>query len=142
MFFRPILFHDPWPHFKQNILLLQYLMEFNSTPGDLMELSPLFSDDSRVAEAASIAQKLRKLTTFLSHGINTLFSSFLLHLTFFSYPCYCVCVQILFVPDTCPTNFIYLWSRMCLIFLIKRQWGRPPRYILYKEKIFTKEETR
>ncbi|ONM32511.1 Exocyst complex component SEC10 [Zea mays] len=34
-------------------------MEFNSTPGDLMELSPLFSDDSRVAEAASIAQKLR-----------------------------------------------------------------------------------
>lgn len=27
-----------------------------------MELSPLFSDDSRVAEAASIAQKLRKLT--------------------------------------------------------------------------------
>jgi len=39
---------------------LQYLMEFNSSPGDLMELSPLFSDDSRVAEAASIAQKLRK----------------------------------------------------------------------------------
>ncbi|CAA0812050.1 Exocyst complex component SEC10 [Striga hermonthica] len=38
---------------------LQYLMEFNSSPGDLMELSPLFSDDSRVAEAASIAQKLR-----------------------------------------------------------------------------------
>ncbi|RRT44590.1 hypothetical protein B296_00055663, partial [Ensete ventricosum] len=41
---------------------LQYLMEFNSSPGDLMELSPLFSDDSRVAEAASIAQKLRKLS--------------------------------------------------------------------------------
>lgn len=39
---------------------MQYLMEFNSSPGDLMELSPLFSDDSRVAEAASIAQKLRK----------------------------------------------------------------------------------
>ncbi|KAL6007596.1 Exocyst complex component 5 [Asimina triloba] len=38
---------------------LRYLMEFNSSPGDLMELSPLFSDDSRVAEAASIAQKLR-----------------------------------------------------------------------------------
>jgi hypothetical protein len=36
-------------------------MEFNSSPGDLMELSPLFSDDSRVAEAASIAQKLRKM---------------------------------------------------------------------------------
>lgn len=26
-----------------------------------MELSPLFSDDSRVAEAASIAQKLSKI---------------------------------------------------------------------------------
>lgn len=39
--------------------MVQYLMEFNSSPGDLMELSPLFSDDSRVAEAASIAQKLR-----------------------------------------------------------------------------------
>ncbi|KAL9279248.1 Exocyst complex component SEC10b [Arabidopsis thaliana] len=34
-------------------------MEFNGSPGDLMELSALFSDDSRVAEAASIAQKLR-----------------------------------------------------------------------------------
>ena len=42
--------------------MVQYLMEFNSSPGDLMELSPLFSDDSRVAEAASIAQKLRKTT--------------------------------------------------------------------------------
>lgn len=38
------------------------MMEFNGSPGDLMELSPLFSDDSRVAEAASIAQKLRKMT--------------------------------------------------------------------------------
>lgn len=38
----------------------QYLMEFNGTYGDLMELSPLFSDDSRVAEASAIAQKLRK----------------------------------------------------------------------------------
>ncbi|KAL9247044.1 hypothetical protein vseg_020515 [Gypsophila vaccaria] len=44
----------------QTIDLIKYLMEFNSTPGDLMELSPLFSDDSRVAEAASIAQKLRQ----------------------------------------------------------------------------------
>ncbi|KAJ3671455.1 hypothetical protein LUZ60_007534 [Juncus effusus] len=44
---------------SQTIELIKYLMEFNSTPGDLMELSPLFSDDSRVAEAASIAQKLR-----------------------------------------------------------------------------------
>ncbi|TVU51539.1 hypothetical protein EJB05_02974, partial [Eragrostis curvula] len=39
---------------SQTIDLIKYLMEFNSTPGDLMELSPLFSDDSRVAEAASI----------------------------------------------------------------------------------------
>ncbi|KAG9132528.1 hypothetical protein Leryth_008452 [Lithospermum erythrorhizon] len=44
---------------SQTIELIKYLMEFNGTPGDLMELSPLFSDDSRVAEAASIAQKLR-----------------------------------------------------------------------------------
>ncbi|CAI9764431.1 unnamed protein product [Fraxinus pennsylvanica] len=41
------------------ISILLYLMEFNSSPGDLMEISPLFSDDSRVAEAASIAKKLR-----------------------------------------------------------------------------------
>jgi hypothetical protein len=34
-------------------------MEFNNF-GDFMERSPLFSDDSRVAEAAAIAQKLRK----------------------------------------------------------------------------------
>ena len=39
-------------------------MEFNSSPGDLMELSPLFSDDSRVSEAASIAQKLSKMKPF------------------------------------------------------------------------------
>ncbi|XP_030468331.2 exocyst complex component SEC10b [Syzygium oleosum] len=44
---------------SQTIDLIKYLMEFNSSPGDLMELSSLFSDDSRVAEAASIAQKLR-----------------------------------------------------------------------------------
>ncbi|KAE9460146.1 hypothetical protein C3L33_07928, partial [Rhododendron williamsianum] len=44
---------------SQTIELIKYLMEFNSSPGDLMELSSLFSDDSRVAEAASIAQKLR-----------------------------------------------------------------------------------
>ncbi|XP_059635018.1 exocyst complex component SEC10b-like isoform X2 [Cornus florida] len=44
---------------SQTMDLIKYLMEFNSSPGDLMELSPLFSDDSRVADAASIAQKLR-----------------------------------------------------------------------------------
>ncbi|KAG6748153.1 hypothetical protein POTOM_048054 [Populus tomentosa] len=44
---------------SQTIELIKYLMEFNGSPGDLMELSPLFSDDSRVAEAASIAHKLR-----------------------------------------------------------------------------------
>ncbi|THG19497.1 hypothetical protein TEA_012835 [Camellia sinensis var. sinensis] len=44
---------------SQTIELIKYLMEFNSSPGDLLEISPLFSDDSLVAEAASIAQKLR-----------------------------------------------------------------------------------
>jgi hypothetical protein len=34
-----------------------------------MELSPLFSDDSSVAEDASIAQKLRKLSLVLSFFI-------------------------------------------------------------------------
>lgn len=45
---------------SQTIELIKYLMEFNSL-GDLMELSPLFSDDSRVAEAAALAQKLRAI---------------------------------------------------------------------------------
>ncbi|KAK9144987.1 hypothetical protein Sjap_004890 [Stephania japonica] len=44
---------------SQTIELIKYLIEFNGSPGDLIELSPLFSDDSRVAEAASVAQKLR-----------------------------------------------------------------------------------
>ncbi|XP_042506058.1 exocyst complex component SEC10b-like isoform X2 [Macadamia integrifolia] len=44
---------------SQTIELIKYLMEFNRGPGDLMEISPLFSDDSRVAEAAAVAQKLR-----------------------------------------------------------------------------------
>ncbi|CAJ2663257.1 unnamed protein product [Trifolium pratense] len=57
---------------SQTIELIKYLMEFNSSPGDLMELSPLFSDDSRVAEAASIAQKLRSFAEedIGRHGIN------------------------------------------------------------------------
>lgn len=45
---------------SQTIELIKYLMEFNSL-GDLLELSPLFSDDSRVAEAAAVAQKLRSI---------------------------------------------------------------------------------
>lgn len=57
--------------------MMQYLMEFNSSPGDLMELSPLFSDDSRVAEAASIAQKLRKSSCFLQKWLH-IFMSFTL----------------------------------------------------------------
>ncbi|CAN4081426.1 unnamed protein product [Withania somnifera] len=44
---------------SQTIELIKYLMEFNRTPGDLTALSPLFTDDNSVAEAASIAQKLR-----------------------------------------------------------------------------------
>ncbi|XP_020571289.1 exocyst complex component 5 [Phalaenopsis equestris] len=57
---------------SQTIDLIKYLMEFNSSPGDLMELSPLFSDDSRVAEAASVAQKLRSFAEddVGRHGIN------------------------------------------------------------------------
>ncbi|KAJ6825020.1 exocyst complex component 5-like [Iris pallida] len=56
----------------QTIDLIKYLMEFNSTPGDLMELSPLFSDDSRVAEAAYVAQKLRSYAEedVGRHGVN------------------------------------------------------------------------
>jgi hypothetical protein len=54
-------------------------MEFNSTPGDLMELSPLFSDDSRVAEAASIAQKLRECHFYLVAFITFQLVAFLLH---------------------------------------------------------------
>ncbi|KAH0778072.1 hypothetical protein KY290_009483 [Solanum tuberosum] len=44
---------------SQTIELIKYLMEFNRSAGDLTQLSPLFIDDNRVAEAASIAQKLR-----------------------------------------------------------------------------------
>lgn len=57
---------------SQTIDLIKYLMEFNSSPGDLMELSPLFSDDSRVAEAASIAQRLRSFAEedVGRHGMN------------------------------------------------------------------------
>ncbi|KAI3746449.1 hypothetical protein L6452_08883 [Arctium lappa] len=44
---------------SQTMDLIKYLMEFNSSPDDQMKLSSLFSDDKRVAEAASIAQKLR-----------------------------------------------------------------------------------
>lgn len=40
-------------------------MEFNSSAGELISLSPLFSDDSRVDEAASIAQKLSKMKPFM-----------------------------------------------------------------------------
>ncbi|URE30146.1 Exocyst complex component Sec10 [Musa troglodytarum] len=54
---------------SQTIELIKYLMEFNSSPGDLMELSPLFSDDSRVAEAASIAQKLPVGAANASRGL-------------------------------------------------------------------------
>lgn len=55
-------------------------MEFNSTPGDLMELSPLFSDDGRVAEAASIAQKLREYFLYAVDSIT--FSPSFLSFTF------------------------------------------------------------
>ncbi|CAI9277973.1 unnamed protein product [Lactuca saligna] len=44
---------------SQTMELIKYLMEFNSSQDDLLQLSSLFSDDKRVGEAASIAQKLR-----------------------------------------------------------------------------------
>uniref|UniRef100_A0A3Q7IEC1 Exocyst complex component Sec10 n=1 Tax=Solanum lycopersicum TaxID=4081 RepID=A0A3Q7IEC1_SOLLC len=44
---------------SQTIELIKYLMEFNRYAADLTQLSLLFIDDNRVAEAASIAQKLR-----------------------------------------------------------------------------------
>lgn len=40
-----------------------------------MELSSLFSDDSRVAEAASIAQKLRKAAFFFQKMLSYIFTS-------------------------------------------------------------------
>ncbi|KAL8263609.1 hypothetical protein R6Q59_021739 [Mikania micrantha] len=46
---------------SQTMELIKYLMEFNSSPGDMTQLSSLFSDNKRVGEAASIAQKLRSL---------------------------------------------------------------------------------
>ncbi|XP_022005068.2 exocyst complex component SEC10a [Helianthus annuus] len=48
---------------NQTMELIKYLMEFNSSQGEdnMMHLSSLFSDDKRVGEAASIAQKLRSL---------------------------------------------------------------------------------
>lgn len=52
---------------------MQYLMEFNSSQDDLLQLSSLFSDDKRVGEAASIAQKLRMMTFFLQLSNNISF---------------------------------------------------------------------
>ncbi|CAK9230355.1 unnamed protein product [Sphagnum troendelagicum] len=46
---------------SQAINLIRYLMEFNARPGDLMRISPLFSDDDCVSDAAAIAQKLRSI---------------------------------------------------------------------------------
>ncbi|GAQ82297.1 exocyst complex component sec10 [Klebsormidium nitens] len=44
----------------QTIDLIRYLQEFNEClPGDFNDLDPLFTDDARVGEAATVAQKLR-----------------------------------------------------------------------------------
>eukprot|EP00850_Spirogloea_muscicola_P002872 SM000011S19050 [mRNA] locus=s11:509502:515891:- [translate_table: standard] len=43
----------------QLIESIKYLMDFNNSPGDLLRLAPVFSDDKRVAEAAALSQKLR-----------------------------------------------------------------------------------
>lgn len=45
---------------KNLVFPYQYLTEFNSRPLELIKLSPLFSDDARVTEAAAVALKLRK----------------------------------------------------------------------------------
>ncbi|XP_068476588.1 uncharacterized protein [Phaseolus vulgaris] len=58
---------------KHRKTLSEYLMEFNSNLCDLMELSPLFSYDSRVAEAASVAQKLRHLLKKILEDMEYLF---------------------------------------------------------------------
>ncbi|XP_068486310.1 exocyst complex component SEC10a-like [Phaseolus vulgaris] len=58
---------------KHRKTLSEYLMEFNSSPCDLVELSPLFSDDSRVAEVASVAQKLRHLLKKILEDMEYLF---------------------------------------------------------------------
>ncbi|KAG0559057.1 hypothetical protein KC19_10G075500 [Ceratodon purpureus] len=44
---------------NETINLIKYLTEFNSRPLELIKLSPLFSDDARVIEAAAVALKLR-----------------------------------------------------------------------------------
>eukprot|EP00271_Cylindrocystis_brebissonii_P012665 TRINITY_DN3160_c0_g1_i1.p1 TRINITY_DN3160_c0_g1~~TRINITY_DN3160_c0_g1_i1.p1 ORF type:complete len:828 (+),score=228.71 TRINITY_DN3160_c0_g1_i1:254-2737(+) len=49
---------------SQTIELVKYLIEFNRGRGDLLQYSPpaaVFGDDTRLAEAAAIAQKLRGL---------------------------------------------------------------------------------
>lgn len=43
-------------------------MEFDGSQRDRMELSPLFSDNSRVAKAASIAQKISEIHMFLRYS--------------------------------------------------------------------------
>ncbi|GBG59446.1 hypothetical protein CBR_g38471 [Chara braunii] len=53
---------------KHTIELIQYLMEFNESANDLTDLSPLFTDDARVAEAAAVAQQLR---AFAEHDTAT-----------------------------------------------------------------------
>lgn len=68
-------------------------MEFNSSPGELMELSPLFSDDSRVAEAASVAQKLRKWIYLYDITI-LCFLWKISDLKVCFYMCMCVCLHV------------------------------------------------
>jgi len=63
-------------------------MEFNGSPGDLMELSALFTDDARVAEAAAVAQKLSKLKLELSfHFLGSIIPSTNSHDVAMQVPC-------------------------------------------------------
>lgn len=53
---------------SQSIELIKYLIEFNRQRGDILPPAAIFSDDSRMGEAAAIAQKLRTLTEEESSG--------------------------------------------------------------------------
>lgn len=77
-------------------------MEFNSSPGELISLSPLFSDDSRVDEAASIAQKLSKMNP-LRIGIS------------FLYPSLAPCHELIILCSGTGTNLLFMNSELCFL---------------------------
>ncbi|KAG0594154.1 hypothetical protein M758_UG052800 [Ceratodon purpureus] len=56
---------------NETINLIKYLTEFKSRPLELIKLSPLFSDDARVIEAAAVALKLWFVAVFKIGGTGT-----------------------------------------------------------------------